>query len=98
MTPSDSMAVSVRSPKEASTVRLDDNSLIAVIRLALATSVLLVFYLAPSTLGRQRPAVLTVLLLYILYSVIQLGLALRGTAYIAKFKVWTLWIDLGWYV
>ena len=75
-----------------------DKRMTAVMRLALASSALLIIYLDPSEPDRLVRVTYTALVLYILYSLLLLILTLRGGNILGPLGRLYHWIDTGWYL
>jgi signal transduction histidine kinase len=79
-------------------IRTVDTRIIAMMRLLLAASALLVILIVPTEPSRLVAATYTVLVLYTLYSVVLYVLALRDSAFLTFIITWAHWVDVGWYV
>ncbi|HUS14051.1 MAG TPA: histidine kinase [Chloroflexia bacterium] len=75
-----------------------DESRIALMRLLLAFSALLVLLLDPAEPDRLVALTYTVLSLYVTYSVVLFVLARRGRVLLPGLVRWGYWIDVAWYL
>ena len=78
--------------------RSADKRMIAIMRLVLASSALLIIYLDPSEPDRLVQVTYAALILYTLYSLLLLVLTLRGGDFIGSLGKLSHWIDVGWYL
>ncbi len=75
-----------------------DSRMISTMRLVLAFSALMIIYLDPSEPDRLVPITYTALILYTLYSLVLLILALRESALMQAMKKVAHWFDIAWYL
>jgi signal transduction histidine kinase len=89
------MAVVSRAPLPTSGTL--DNRIIALMRLVLSASALLIIVIDPAEPSRHVALTYTTLALYTIYSVTLYGLALRCSPILESVYRWAHWADVGWY-
>src|SRR5205814_1721557 len=72
-------------------------SMIAAMRLVLASAGLLIIYIDPAEPDRYVAVTYTALVLYVIYSATLYTLALRRSLRLQSVRNLTHWIDVGWY-
>jgi signal transduction histidine kinase len=75
-----------------------DGRMIAIMRLVLASSALLIIYLDPSEPDRLVRVTYTALILYTLYSLFLLILTLSSGSLLSSLGRLSHWLDIGWYL
>jgi signal transduction histidine kinase len=92
------MSIHSSTPTSTSVTATVDDRIIAVMRLILALSALLVTIVDPSEPDRLVAITYTALSLYTIYSVALYLLVQRFQAIQAVFRKWSHWADVAWYV
>jgi signal transduction histidine kinase len=75
-----------------------DNRIIAVMRLVLAASALLIIFIDPTQPNHFVTITYLTLVLYTLYSAVLYTLALRNSPILKSIYAWAHWADVAWYI
>lgn len=86
------------SQNEKTIIASTEGRMIAIMRLALASSALLIICLDPSEPDRLVRVTYTALVFYTFYSLLLLILTLRGGVHSRLFRRLAHWVDIGWYL